>query len=211
MRSRTGADLGFGVGGQALTSLGATNDQLSDVLIDGKGRIVAAGQIEVAGHNQLAVARYKPSGALDATFGSGGVAQQPVGTDSFGAAVARDGKGRILVAGASDGQLVVARFRSDDGSPDTSFGTGVVVKQPIGFQDAATEVSVDSQGRIVVVGYVQPVSGQPFDALVLRLRSSGDLDDSFGGGDGIVTEHFGDEFRSTTARLGARRQGEGSS
>jgi uncharacterized delta-60 repeat protein len=192
-------DLGFGVGGQVLTSLGATNDQLNEVLIDGKGRIVAAGQIEVGGHNQLAAARYKPSGALDPSFGSGGVVQQPVGTDSFGAAVARDRKGRILVAGASDGHVIVARFRSADGTPDTSFGTGGVVTEPTGFQDAATDVNVDSHGRIVVVGQVQLGFGQPFDALVLRFLPSGDLDDSFGGGDGIVTEHFGDQLRSTFA------------
>jgi uncharacterized delta-60 repeat protein len=51
----------------------------------------------------------------------------------------------------------------------------------------------------VVVGHAQPGTGQPFDALVLRFLPGGDLDDSFGGGDGVVTKHFGNEFRSTFA------------
>jgi uncharacterized delta-60 repeat protein len=189
-------DLGFGVGGHVVSSLGAPHDELNDVLIDGKGRIVAAGQIEVGGDNQLAVARYKPSGSLDAGFGSGGVVQQPVGTNSFGAALTRDGKGRILVAGGSDNRLFVARFRSD-GTPDT-FGTGGVAIDSSAFQETASAIRVDGKGRIVVVGSTH-ASGQPFDALVLRFLPNGDLDDSFGGGDGIVTEHFGAPNFSTSA------------
>src|SRR5262249_16431350 len=69
-------DASSGSGGKALTDFGFQSNVAERVAIDGQNRIVVAGEAvaDPSMTNSLAVARYTPSGTLDATFGSGGMA-----------------------------------------------------------------------------------------------------------------------------------------
>ncbi len=106
------------------------------VALDGTGRIVVAGQVIVPGSPtpEMAVFRLLDSGALDNSFGAGGVASFGFGgtASNYGNAVRVDGAGRILVAGSTSGtdsSFAFARVL-DNGTLDATFGTGGRVTLP---------------------------------------------------------------------------------
>ncbi len=135
-------------------------------------------------------------GDLDASFGDSGIVRTNIGAaDSFDEVhdLVIDSLGRIVVVGSTstpigDDELVIARYLSD-GSLDSSFGAGGIVKSSAG---AADGVAVDSLGRIVIAGRGQ--EGSETGVLVARFLATGVPDASFGGGDGIVVENFTGEF-----------------
>ena len=103
-------DPGFGTGGLVTTPLppGHLDDQpggcATDVAIDAKGRIVAAGWApdpDVFGQSRFAAARYLANGSLDLTFGNGGTVFTifPDQDHSQARGVAIDSQGRIFVSG----------------------------------------------------------------------------------------------------------------
>lgn len=73
------------------------------------------------------------------------------------------------------------------GSLDPSFGTNGIVTTSFGpsTDDAADDLAIDGNGRIVVAGRSD---GQ---IAVARYLQTGILDLSFGGGDGVATTNFG--------------------
>ena len=133
-------------------------------------------------------------GDLDLTFGGTGKVTTTVGTNSSatGQGVAVQSDGKIVVAGSSQNSgfnddFAVVRYNAD-GSLDTSFnGTGKVTT-PIGTSDDfGYSVAMQSDGKIVVAGYVA-LNGQDFG--VVRYNTNGSLDTTFGG-TGKVTTDFG--------------------
>jgi uncharacterized delta-60 repeat protein len=69
-----GLDGTFGQAGIVITSLGGINDQAFDAALQLDGKIVAAGwSISNATANDFGLARYQADGALDTTFGNGGI------------------------------------------------------------------------------------------------------------------------------------------
>jgi len=124
-------------------------------------------------------------GALDPTFGSGGVVLTGLGSVQLEELeVQPDGKLVSLDSGF-DPQLYqrVQRFLPD-GTPDTSFG-GDGVAEPLvapGFWTHGLTLQPD--GKVVVIGYSAD------DLAIARLMPDGDLDPSFdgdsGNGNGIV-------------------------
>ncbi|HYE21570.1 MAG TPA: hypothetical protein VEA69_24205, partial [Tepidisphaeraceae bacterium] len=137
-----------------------------------------------------AVERLEPrallaAGALDATFGGGGL----VTTDLLGrantdgrAVAALDG-GKFLVGGqasSGDGQstfadAIVARYNAD-GTLDTSFGSGGRVAFDLGSQGAVvTELLVLPGGKFLVAGAAN-------GTFVARFNADGTPDGSFGDG-----------------------------
>ena len=130
-------------------------------------------------------------GALDPTFGAGGLVTHNLGRsiDDGGNAVAIQGDGRIVAVGYTwnglDPDFAVARF-TPDGQPDPTFGSGGVVSTAFGvdIQDEAHAVAVQSDGRIVVAGAVYGDFG------LARYNADGSLDPTFGDG-GRVTTSFG--------------------
>jgi uncharacterized delta-60 repeat protein len=136
-------------------------------------------------------------GCLDPTFGVGGTVltdiQAPV--HNFGqdlVAVQIDGK--VIVAGYSEGvggsDVSLVRYNSD-GTLDNSFGvSGKVTTRLPGASARAYGVALQSDGRVVVAGYVYSYTATGNDFLLLRYDTAGNLDSTFDG-DGIVTTDFG--------------------
>ncbi|MEZ5845102.1 MAG: delta-60 repeat domain-containing protein, partial [Hyphomicrobiaceae bacterium] len=129
-------------------------------------------------------------------FGVGdGIVTTPIGisTDT-GQSVALQPDGKIIVAGygvvGSTVDFAVVRY-NPDGTLDTSFGGGDgIVTTPVGSSnDLGLSVALQSDGRIVVAGY--SYNGANNDFALVRYNADGSLDDSFGGGDGIVTTPIG--------------------
>ena len=116
------------------------------------------------------VARAAAPGALDPSFGSGGVATPAGVAQLFGVAV--QSGGAVIAAGQSSaGSAVVARLTTA-GRVDPSFGAGGHATGPAGI---ARAVALQSDGKIVVAG----TSGGMF---VERLNANGSADPSFGTG-----------------------------
>jgi uncharacterized delta-60 repeat protein len=198
---RDGAlDTTFGTGGLVTTpwpaAPGAGGAQ--GVAVGAGDRIVVVGTAGL-GHGPdigVAVARYLPSGALDATFGNGGKvvsAVSPVG-DGGANAVAVQPDGRIVVVGGANDQANDADFLAvrylPDGNPDTSFGNNGVALIPLPGGDAsASAVAVQPDGAIVIAGTaIGPgTAGQEFG--IARLTPAGALDSGFGSG-GVVLAQF---------------------
>jgi len=83
------------------------------VAIQADGKIVAVGYSENASDNiDFALARYKPGGALDRTFGGDGKVTTNFGTnfDVAGDVAIRPSNGKIVVAGRSSIDFAVARY-----------------------------------------------------------------------------------------------------
>jgi len=148
------------------------------------GKIVVAGSSAITNGApaDFALVRYNTDGSLDTSFNSTG----KVTTDFFGDAdyaqhVTLQSDGKLVVAGfATDaGQTVfaVARYNTD-GSLDASFnGTGKVTTA-FGTNNAqATSVAVQTDGSIIVSGYVSAATD---DFVVVKYNSDGSIDTSFG-------------------------------
>jgi uncharacterized delta-60 repeat protein len=141
------------------------------------GKFVVGGQAYTTSYI-FAIVRFTSTGALDPSFGDGGVTRTPItsGVDQ-GYALAVQSDDKILLVGRSNTAFTVVRYLSD-GSLDNSFGTLGIVRMPLGTASVAHDVALTTEGKIVVVGTVSDGSGSKF--LVVRYLSNGSLDSSFG-------------------------------
>jgi uncharacterized delta-60 repeat protein len=133
----------------------------------------------------LAIARYTETGALDATFGTGGRLRVPTGQSGFRVAgIVTDSLDRIVVAGTADGDsgnvIVLLRWNAD-GSLDQTFGAaGVAVADlPFTADETVQAVAIDRFGRILVTGNVCCVDGRSF-VFLSRYLPDGSRDTGFG-------------------------------
>jgi uncharacterized delta-60 repeat protein len=163
---------------------------------------------------ELAVFRLLPSGRLDESFGTGGIAKmtRAPSTDSsqgFDIAVQPDGKivttgqrgeCRGLVNHGCYAELIVARFL-DNGHPDPAFGVAGVAS----FQDLVpsmdservgwgTSLAIAANGSIYAAGEI----GRDF--AVARMTSAG-LPDLAWGENGLVRVDWGGYSRATSIVL----------
>ncbi|MBL8115142.1 MAG: hypothetical protein JNK60_19825 [Acidobacteria bacterium] len=177
-------DATFGVAGISIVSIGAF-DIARGLAILPSGKILLIATSEGVGP---LLARFDPDGSLDRSFGTNGyvLLSAPPASPSamYPRAIALQADGRVIVVGNIEGEpwgIFVVR-RLPDGSPDSSFGTagGVILRTGPGVRDAATQVLVQSDLRIVVVGDADTNGSSKF--LAVRLESNGSLDGSFGSG-----------------------------
>src|SRR5207342_3344037 len=106
----------FGRGGRVTTDFTPHGDIAGGVAIQADGRIVIVGTAGYFGSNpKFALARYRPNGSLDTSFGGDGrvTTDFTVGFDGAnGVAIQADGK--LVAAGQSGGsnaKLALARYR----------------------------------------------------------------------------------------------------
>ena len=172
--------------------------------------------ISVGGNGNFLMNRFTTTGALDATFGTGGAVSTPFpsGASSTANSVAlyTDGTGRILLAGDvnSGSDFALARYNAngslDDGTvndtnmADAFRGDGKVVTDVSSAamqSDSAKFVGILSDGKIVATGEaISPMvpmgSGSVLPSLgIAKYNTDGTLDGTFGTG-GTKLEHFGD-------------------
>lgn len=120
---------------------------------------------------------------LDPKFGTGGIA--PLGFT--GDDVAVDSAGRTVVVGGLNLDFAVLRL-NPNGTPDTRFGTNGLVTTDFGGKklDFAQRVAIQSDGKIVVAGFVENSGGvdHPMNGklALARYNPDGSPDMSFGDG-----------------------------
>lgn len=120
----------------------------------------------------------------------------PVGGQSganFATALQRQQDGRLVVAGYSAtprGNAFMLIRVTADGRLDPSFGRGGTVSTSFGTgpsDDTAHAITVQEDGKLVVVGSTNARGGLDYDLAVARYTADGRLDASFGQGGRIVT------------------------
>ncbi len=166
------ADSSFGVGGEA--TLSNNGSLASGVAVLSDGNVVAAGS---DGGDQFLLAQFTPTGALDASFGSGGVVTNSPNlgstVDQFNSLAYQAG-GNVLVAAGQMGtgrteQSVVAEYNGATGALDRSFGSsGYVEKSFATGPSFLSAVATQPNGAVVVAGngpVVNVVAGE----VVMRL------------------------------------------
>ena len=133
-------------------------------------------------------AAHAAPGDLDTSFSGDGKVVETALASSFANAVAIQADGKIVVAGGSGGDFVVARYNAN-GTLDTTFsGDGSVVTDFGGSgTDSANAVAIQSDGKIVVAGNAGLASNARVG--VARYNANGTLDNTFSG-DGRFTMEF---------------------
>lgn len=102
-------DPDFGTAGIAVIPVGSYAHGYSAV-IQSDDKIVMAGLSD----DHFAVVRLTASGALDTTFGTGGIATATIGDYDKAETIALQSDGKILVTGSSDQKTALARYRADN-------------------------------------------------------------------------------------------------
>jgi uncharacterized delta-60 repeat protein len=187
-------DSSFGTNGRVVTSFGTGADVATSVEILSNGSFVVAGTSSIGGQDDFAVAKYTASGVLDTAFGTAGKVTTDMSGNLRGDSVstmAISKTGEVYVAGYSRGStidLAVVKYTSA-GVLDTSFSSdGIVAIDFFSSQDDARTIQVLTNGSIVVGGYAINGNGDSVSALV-KLTSSGELDQAFGAGGKITGDY----------------------
>ena len=190
----------FGSGGKVTTDFSGIEDSVLALALQPDGRIVAAGvAFRFAPTADFALARYKPNGKLDGSFGTGGKLTTNFNLDNEEAlAVSIQPDGKILAAGmthvaGANFDSAVVRY-NQDGSLDSAFGAGGKVTTDFsGAFDIAKAIAVQPNGKIVVSGWAQSSITGKFDFGLARYNSNGSLDPTFGSGGRVTTDFFGED------------------
>jgi len=201
----------FGTGGIFTLDLGV-RDVFGGMALQLDGRVILATATLApsSGFNNITLVRLDPTGALDSSFGIGGLAVADFGTSNVPVDIALQVDGRIVVAATREAfqfprppdSFAVARFHGD-GSPDMTFGTNGIVNDTFGVGVKAAAVALQPDGRVVIGGATTSTSFfGPMTLAVARYDAFGVLDPLFGSA-GLVTlavGAFGTEGRDVAVQ-----------
>ncbi|RKQ87238.1 putative delta-60 repeat protein [Solirubrobacter pauli] len=183
-------DAGFGTGGEVAFRLGGAPTTVSDLALDGAGRIYLVGSRVTTPRRQLAVARFTAAGALDTTYGTSGYAAADLNgassavyevtgrrlrVDNAGTALVLAavksatgptsqliGLARLTPAGALDGSFGTGGTRTQDVSPSHVMDPAALVTIPGGFVVGGA-MTVGSTTQFGLAGYLE--DGSPDQTL----------------------------------------------
>ena len=179
---------------------------VSSVAIQSDGKILAAGESPNGGGSAFTIIRYNPDGSLDTSFNGTGKVFTSFGDSYSGASeLAIQPDGKVVAAGyraVFSGIFGIADFAlvryNPDGSLDTSFnGTGKVITSVNNSDCRAFSVDIQSNGKIVAVGFSRNELGSDF--AVVRYNSNGSLDTSFNDTGKVLTAFGGQDYAIAAA------------
>lgn len=155
----------------------------SAVVVDPQGRVLVGSREVELGTIYVVVRRFLPSGALDATFGSGGhvtVTQSPAETTEMHLALAENGD--LFVGTTEAGTALSRNFRIDKYDSSGAFAGVAVVDFNYGTDSAETLYDLTvAAGRVLAVGRAS-WSGADTDFAIAALNAATlDLDPTFAG------------------------------
>ena len=188
------------------------------VVVDAQGRTLVGATLDDGSllRTRAAVLRLLPSGALDPSFGSGGmatIAPPPPYSTTRAEAIALDAQGRIVIAGEVDDDVpAVARLLAD-GTLDPGFASGglLIASGAYGGLPGGWKSVAVAGSSIVVAGAVD--GAPPFGtslgriAVVARITDNGRPDAAFAAGGFLQVPIAGVTFASTHAVAIDRRGG----
>ncbi|WP_166437071.1 T9SS type A sorting domain-containing protein [Niastella caeni] len=196
-------DSTFGTNGIVITDINAYDIPEGIAINSTTGAITIAGTSNSdysllgthhTGNGDFTVVRYTSSGALDGSFGTGGIATFDISSGSADAAhsLAVQPDGKLIVAGTTvrtvnNKDVVVIRLTTA-GALDPSFGTGGIAIENydgVNSDDDCRSVALQSDGKIVIGGNVDAFPNttglKPIGLMLMRFTANGALDPSFNG------------------------------
>lgn len=188
-------DPAFGSGGKRTLLVGVDSGAYASAL-QHDGKIVLGGWSKAGSTapTRFALVRFTKRGSLDRGFGSRGWLTSSIGAGSSIFALAVERGGKIVAGGtAQENQrsaFTLARYRLN-GSLDISFGVGGTVRTEIGASSGARALATQVDGKIIAGGGFTDDLNRGGFALV-RYRTNGSLDPTFGTGGVATTEIGGD-------------------
>lgn len=187
-------DTTFNMTGKATLDVGTNSyDVIRNMEVLTTGEILVVGNSNANGSEDFALVRYSSDGSLDTSFNSTGI----VLTDVSGvgntqlAGILNQSDGKVVVAGSVEfgngGDIFLVRYEAD-GSLDTSFNTTGKVLSDVGSnsEDVVSHAQIQSDGKIVVVGYSDANGSNDF--VVARYNTDGSLDTSFNSVGMVITD-----------------------
>ncbi|MBV6423549.1 MAG: hypothetical protein NAOJABEB_01345 [Steroidobacteraceae bacterium] len=199
-------DRSFGASGTVVINFHGTGggDEINALALRGDGRLIGVGWADSSRQssgNDLVVVQLLADGRLDPGFDDDGRAAV-VAPEAFRSllptpvdvAILPDGK--LLIAGYTDSSWdydgcvsLLARMNSD-GTTDENFGNAGVMSPVIdaGCAWFNRGIAVDTNGDALLNG--QRTDGEALDAVVIRVGSTGLIDESFGAG-GVASVDVG--------------------
>ena len=197
VRAQVGGDLGW-----VRFSTSEVSGQPS-IALQPDGKIVLAGSCKIGATYDFCVVRHNSNGTADATFGDNGLVRTDVRSgDDFVAGLAIQPDGKIVLAGTCQNNLspttgrdfCVVRYTAA-GALDTGFsGDGKLTVSFSSFDDVATSMALQPDGKIVLAGYCTNNAGAfnssgtfGTEVCLARITSIGDLDTSFNRDGKLIT------------------------
>lgn len=189
--------------GKLTTAIGSSDDIAYSIALQTDGKIVVAGNSDIGGNIDFALARYNTNGSLDNTFDGDGKLTTSIGFAQNAAGLAIQTDGNILIAGSDGSNFVAARYNTTGSLDNTFDGDGIVIT-PVGTSNSAEANSIDIQtnGKIIVAGFAFVGAGRDF-ALV-RYNTNGSLDNTFDGDGKVTTNINGNDFGYSVKLSGMR-------
>jgi uncharacterized delta-60 repeat protein len=182
-RFTAGGDLdrSFGEGGWVDTDVGEDFGWAHAVEVQRDGKIVVAGEAICPGLNKCGVlVRYLPNGALDPSFGKGGIVRTVTRNRLFSAGdLALQSDGKLLVLARNLVQkFVLARYQPD-GRIDRSYSGDGFAIAGTDREIGANAIALQRDDKALVVGVSERVGRTSSDFVIARFRRNGRLDRSF--------------------------------
>ena len=170
-------------------------DRASSLALESGGKIVVAGYTNnVTSGNNFAIARYNTDGSLDSTFNATGKVSSDLNSNSndIGNAVRLQSDGKIVVAGSSNSDFGLARFKQN-GSLDNTFGSndnGIVIT------DVGTNSNDIGRGLVIQNNGKITIAGKSRTELTLAQYNSDGTVDTFFGKNGFLVQNAGNNVSS---------------
>jgi uncharacterized delta-60 repeat protein len=195
-------DMEFGINGyRDITIDPSQNFELNRCVLQPDGKIVATGPYSTLEKSGFPVVRLNTDGSFDQTFSDDGVYFKLLGTTNrtaYAEDLAIQPDGKIVVVGYApktpnpiETNMAVMRLRPE-GTVESSFGNfGIVRIVYTSFSDA-TKVVIQPDNKILLGGFFYISDTSTYCSLT-RLKANGQLDPTFGLGDGKYAHLFGNE------------------
>ncbi|TNE47690.1 MAG: T9SS type A sorting domain-containing protein [Bacteroidetes bacterium] len=173
-------DTTFGNQGKVFTKIGPGDDEITSLVVQADGKVLAGGYTSVHPEYTPCLVRYHPDGTLDTGFGSGGIV---VDTLSNKPGLLRwvglmpDGRIVVVIRALGGNQNHrVSRYLAN-GTPDSTFnGTGkLILDQAIDCRSLRSGL-VTPDGKLVIGGNTT----LSYKFLVGRINPDGSIDTTFG-------------------------------
>ncbi|MBI4897535.1 MAG: hypothetical protein HY827_04115 [Actinobacteria bacterium] len=165
-------DASFDGDGIVTADFGTDDQYINSIAVRPDGSILAAGYSQPGSVEHVVIVRYTATGALDTTFGVGGVVNTfAPGGESRANEIALQNNDKFVVAGTFyDGTYTdhfVAQYLAS-GALDTSFdGDGMLITGAVGADEHGEALAIGPDGKIVVVG--DTYIGSNYDMTAMRL------------------------------------------
>ena len=189
-----------GIAQFAISTVDARSDRGTTVAVQPNGMIVVGGRTLVTSglDFDFLLLRLDATGALDSSFGNGGIATTRFAGSTggnFGRKLVLQPDGKIALVGSvivgPSNHCGVARFNAN-GTLDNTFGSGGHVLEAVTL--GCFDVSLRTDGKLVIVASDQ-VAGVTYGT-ILRLLPAGAPDGAFGNGGFLDISSFGTPGRA---------------